>query len=89
MEDHASQEHLALLLRELPPAPAGWVAAAKALPDARRALDEVDERVLRDAPARAAVTAELEAALRRARIDPSPERVAALRRLVGERRGDR
>jgi hypothetical protein len=35
------EERLAELLRALPPAPAGWVEAAKELPSARRSLEDL------------------------------------------------
>ena len=38
------EERLGELLGLLPPAPAGWVQAAKELPEARRTLDEIIER---------------------------------------------
>lgn len=79
--NHPPEEHLAERLHDLPPAPAGWVAAAQALPAARAALADVEQRVLDGAEARAAVTADLESALRRAGHLPDPALVQALRRL--------
>jgi len=85
--DHRTpEERLAELLALLPPAPAGWVAAAQELPAARRALEEIDARVLADVDTRARETAELEAAIARAGLEASPERVAALRHLLAEDR---
>jgi hypothetical protein len=84
VDDRTPEELLGELLAMLPPAPAGWVAAARELPSARRALEEIDQRVLSGAESRARETAELEAALQRAGLDPSPERVAALRRLLDD-----
>ena len=78
------EERLGELLAMLPPAPAGWVAGAQALPAARRALEEIDARVLDGVEARAVETAALEAALARAGLEPTPERIAALRRLLDD-----
>jgi len=74
------EEELADSLRELPPAPEAWVAAAKELPRARRALADIEERVLRGSEERARVTADLEAALAAAGYEPTPELLLALRR---------
>jgi hypothetical protein len=76
------EEHIAALLRALPPAPPGWVAAASELPTARRALAEIETRLATD-PARAAQTAALEAALEQAGFEPTPELVDAVRRELG------
>ena len=88
MTEMGPEERLALLLRELPPAPEAWLDAAKALPAARRALDAIDDQVLRDAGERQAVTSALEEALRRVDVQPTAERLAALERLAGLRRDD-
>jgi hypothetical protein len=77
------EEHIAELLRELPPAPASWTAAAKELPRARRALAAIERDVLQGAPARALETAELERALEAAGFPPTAELVDALRRIRG------
>lgn len=82
------EERLARLLRELPPAPPAWVAAAQALPAARRALDEIGYRVLADAPSRAAQTRRLEAALDEAGSEPTTELVQALERLLARQSGE-
>ena len=77
------EEHLAALLRDLPPAPEAWVAAAERIPATRRALEDIERRVLEDAEERAQVTADLEAALRDAGVDePSRLEVDALRRRL-------
>jgi tRNA U34 5-methylaminomethyl-2-thiouridine-forming methyltransferase MnmC len=80
VSDMYDEERIAELLRLLPPAPGGWVAAAAELPTARRALADLEARVLEGAEERAAVTADLEAALRDAGYDPSPTLVEAVRR---------
>jgi hypothetical protein len=82
MHEPRPEERLALLLRELPPAPEAWAAAAAALPEVLSALDSIDERVLDDATERSAQTAALERALRDADVEPTPERLAALRVLA-------
>lgn len=77
------EQRLADLLRALPPAPEGWVTAAKELPRARVELDELVARASADAEYRKAVLADLEATLRQAGHEPDPARVAALRaRLI-------
>lgn len=76
-------ERVARLLRRLPPAPEAWTQAAIALPLARHALDEIETRILSGAEQRAAVTADLEAALARAGFEPRPELVHAVRGLLG------
>jgi hypothetical protein len=64
------EERLSLLLRMLPPAPAGWVQAAAELPAARRALDEIVARAEADAEFRRALVADLEAALAQEGYEP-------------------
>jgi hypothetical protein len=88
MTDPSEDERLGLLLRELPPAPRGWVDAAAAMPEVRAALDELDERLIAGAADRARETEALEDALRRADLEPTPERVLALRRISAARRED-
>ena len=84
MEHHSDEERLGELLGLLPPAPEAWVAAAASIPSTRRALDDIQARVLTDAEARAAVTADLEQALREAGVaQPTKRDVAALRRRLG------
>ena len=84
IQDDIPEERLGRLLHELPPAPAAWVAAAGELPRVRRALEHLERDVLAGAGARDAATAQLEAALAEVELDPTPERVDALRRLAGE-----
>jgi hypothetical protein len=68
------EERLAELLQALPPAPEGWVKAAQELPLARLELDEIVARAEADAAFRAALVADLEAALAAEGYEPS-ERV--------------
>ena len=77
------EEDIGRLLGDLPPAPAGWTAAAAELPGARRALAAL-EAELAGEPERAAVTERLERALAEAGVDPTPELVRAVRRRLGE-----
>jgi len=56
-------ERIGELLRRLPPAPSAWVQAAQELPLARAGLDEIVARAESDAAFRAALVADLEAAL--------------------------
>ena len=61
-----NEERLGALLRVLQPAPEGWVRAAQELPGARRSLDEIVARAEADLEFRAALMADLEAALEEA-----------------------
>jgi hypothetical protein len=70
------EERLAELLRRLPPAPQGWVEAAKELPSARRILDDIVTRAEADLEYRRAVLADLEAALADAGIEPARPKLA-------------
>jgi regulator of protease activity HflC (stomatin/prohibitin superfamily) len=67
--DRYSEERLAALLRTLPPAPEGWVEAAQQLPRARAEMDEIVARAEADQKFRAAVLADLEAALQQEGYD--------------------
>ena len=78
------EERLAELLRALPPAPTGWVEAAQELPAARRSLNELVERARADADVRAAVVADLEAALAREGVEPIRPLIEELRRQLSE-----
>ena len=78
------EERLGELLGLLPPAPAGWVRAAQELPAARAGLDEIVERARVDAEFRAAVAADLEAALAAAGHEPTEELVEALRACLAD-----
>lgn len=68
------EERLGELLAALPPAPAGWVAAAKALPAARRALAELEFEL--------SAGGDLEAQLHAAGFEPDPALVEAVRRQL-------
>jgi hypothetical protein len=78
LHDH-DEERLAELLRALPPAPEGWVEAAKELPRARREIDEIAARAVADQEFRAAVMADLEAALEAAGYELDPRLLPALK----------
>ena len=73
------EERLAELLRVLPPAPEGWVKAAQELPRARREMDEIVARAEADQQFRAAVMADLEAALEQAGYDIDRSLLPALK----------
>jgi hypothetical protein len=78
------EERLGELLSLLPPAPTGWVRAAQELPAARAGLDEIVERARRDGEFRAALAADLEAALAAAGHEPTEELVEALRACLAD-----
>jgi hypothetical protein len=73
------EERLGTLLRLLPPAPRGSVAAAQELPFARAGLDEIVARAEADAEFRTRLVADLEAALAAEGYEPDPALVEALR----------
>ncbi len=79
-----NEEQLGELLRLLPPAPAGWVAAAQELPQARARLDALVARAEADAAFRASVVADLEVALRATGVEPSPVVVEHLRKRLSQ-----
>jgi hypothetical protein len=74
------EDRLADLIAALPPAPEGWVQAAKELPYARRDLDTIVARAEADAAFRQALIADLEATLAREGYEPDPPMVDELRR---------
>ena len=78
------EERLAELLRLLPPAPAGWVLAAGELPTARAEIDTLVERAKEDQAFRAALLADIEAALAAEGVEPSRPLIDLLRRRVAE-----
>ena len=79
------EERLAQLLRALPPAPEAWVEAARELPLARAELEEIVARAEADAAFRAALVADLEAALAREGYEPGDRLLDELReRLASE-----
>jgi len=75
-------ERLAELLRLLPPAPTSWVQAAQELPLARAGLDEIVARAEADAAFRAALVADLEAALAEAGYQWREPMLDALRKRL-------
>jgi hypothetical protein len=74
------EEWLGSRLRVLRPAPEGWVRAAQELPEARRSLDEIVARAEADLEFRAALIADLEAALAQAGFEPGPHALEELRK---------
>jgi hypothetical protein len=73
-----NEERLGELLRLLRPAPTGWVEAAAQMPRLRAVLDGLVERAQVDAAFRAALVADLEAALAGEGVEPTPAAVRAL-----------
>ena len=78
------EERLGELLRLLRPAPEGWVRAAQELPFARRTLDEIVARAEADLAFRAALIADLEAALAQAGYEPDLRLVSELKKRYAE-----
>ena len=78
------EERLGELLRLLRPAPAGWVSAAQQLPAARRSLDEIVARAEADQAFRAALVADLEAALAQEGYEPDRRLLSELERRLAE-----
>jgi hypothetical protein len=74
------EERLGELLRILRPAPEGWVRAAQELPFARRTLDEIVARAEADLAFRAALIADLEAALAQAGYEPDHRLISELQK---------
>jgi hypothetical protein len=72
------EERLGELLRLLRPAPEAWVRAARELPFARRTFDEIVARAEADLAFRAALMADLEAALAQAGYEPDPRVISEL-----------
>jgi len=72
-------ERLGRLIAALPPAPAGWVAAAQELPRLRREFDALIARAEADEEFRSRLLGELESTLAEAGIEPT-------RRVVAEAR---
>lgn len=81
---HYDEERIGELLRALPPAPSGYVTAAQELPRARAEIDGLVERAKDDLVFRAALLADLEAALAAEGVAPRRELVDLLRRRVIE-----
>jgi hypothetical protein len=74
------EETLAALLRALPAPPQAWVEAAREIPLARGHLDEIVARAEADQAFRAALIADLEAALEAEGFQPEKDLVQALRK---------
>jgi hypothetical protein len=76
------ETRIAELLAALPAVPEAWLTAAKELPFARRALDDLVAQAELDVAFREAVLADLETALAEAGQEPTPALVAELRRRL-------
>ena len=76
------EERIAELLRVLTPPPPGWSTAAYELPKARREIDGLVQRAKADAEYRAALLADIEAALAAEGVEPRPALVDLVRRHV-------
>jgi hypothetical protein len=79
-----NEERLAELLRMLPPAPEGWIAAAQELPRVRAEMDQIVSRAVADAEFRTALIADLEEALRSEGYEPEHMPLDELRRRLGD-----
>ena len=77
-----AEERIAQLIKALPSAPRGWVAAAQELPLARRGLDDIVARAEADAEFRQACLGDLESALAAAGYELDTELLAAVRRRL-------
>lgn len=82
--NESGEERVARLLRRLPPAPEAWIAAAAELPRARKELDGIVARAEQDAAFRAALIADLEAALVAEGFEPQRLPVDELRRRLAD-----
>jgi hypothetical protein len=82
-ENAWNEERLGLLLRLLRPAPRGWVEAAAQLPRLRAVLDDLVEHAESDAAFRVRVIADLEAALSREGVEPTPRLLRELQNRLG------
>lgn len=78
--DPTPEERISRQIASLGPAPEAWVQAAREIPVVLRALDDIHEVMLDHAGDRAAQTAQLEAALERAGVVVTPQRLSALER---------
>ncbi len=76
------EERIAELLALLPPAPTGWVNAARELPRVRELMDGIVERAEADAEYRRVVLEDLEAALKLEGIEPDSATLGELRRRI-------
>ena len=70
------------LIGMMPPAPEAWVEAAKQRPRIERGVAQILALAEADAEFRAALIEDLEAAVRRAGVDPRPDVVEAIRERI-------
>jgi hypothetical protein len=84
MSRRFGEERLGALLRILRPAPTGWVQAAQELPGARSSLDEIVARAEADLEFRAALVADLEAALEQAGFEPDRRTLSWLEQRLAQ-----
>lgn len=77
------EERLGRLIGLLEPAPEGWVRAAQEIPSFRRTLDDIVARAEADEAFRAALVADLEAAVAKAGYEPDPRVLDVLRKRIG------
>lgn len=82
MTEERTDEELAELLRSLPEPPAHWIEAAEQIPRIKRQIAEVLPHLEAMAADRAVETAELEAAIEAAGLEPEPRLVAGLRQYL-------
>jgi hypothetical protein len=83
-EGRIDEERIADLISALPPAPAHWVEAAALLPATRRDLERIVALAREDATFRAQAIADLEAAVRRVGVDPTPRLLDAARERLAD-----
>ena len=86
MMTELDETRIAELLAALPAVPEAWLTAAKELPFARPALDDLIAQAELDVAFRDAVLADLEKALADAGQTPTPVLVAELRRRLDSTR---
>jgi hypothetical protein len=73
------EERIAVLLAELPPAPATWIRAARELPRAEREIERLATLARGDGALHDWLLEDPAGALRRAGLEPAPRVVAKLR----------
>lgn len=78
-ENAWNEERLGTLLGMLRPAPRGWVEAAAQMPRLHAVLDDLVERAQADVAFRDALIADLEAAVAREGVEPTPRVLRELR----------
>jgi hypothetical protein len=79
------EERLGELLSALPPAPQGWIKAARELPVARQRLDEIVERAKADEEYRRRVVADPRSALAEADVVAHSDHIEIIRRRLDEK----